>query len=297
VGHSENYPFILNTKHFKGTMATSEYTWAQEVWGSVLNYFDNDPYTVTVWGGFLLTTTFYWGMGSLFTFVDVTGRPKFMLKYKVQENVKGYPLSWEQLKDLVIVVVQNQLLVLLLLIGTTQLQMIRGTGAAVGVNELPSMWKLIGSLLFCQLVREVAFYYSHRLLHHPTFYKWIHKKHHTWTSPVAIAAAYCHPLEHIVSNILPIGLGPIFLRSHLVVLWIYSIYATTETLTVHSGFHLPLLKSPEFHDFHHLKFNYNYGVFGLMDWLHGTDSLFRTSKQFIRDKRLWGTTPIKALIP
>lgn len=45
------------------------------------------------------------------------------------------------------------------------------------------------------------------------------------------------------------------------------------------------------------RFNYNYGVIGLMDYLHGTDSLFRKSKQFLRNKRTWTTTPVKVLIP
>jgi len=74
-------------------------------------------------------------------------------------------------------------------------------------TELPSLFVGIIHFLFCMLLREVTFYYSHRLLHHPILYKWIHKKHHNWISPVAISAAYCHPIEHVVSNVLPIALG------------------------------------------------------------------------------------------
>ena len=44
---------------------------------------------------------------------------------------------------------------------------------------------------------------------------------------------------------------------------------------MHSGYHLPLLFSPEFHDYHHLKFNQCFGVIGLLDFLHGTDIKFR----------------------
>ena len=51
--------------------------------------------------------------------------------------------------------------------------------------------------------------------------------------------------------------------------------ALVSTTISHSGYHLPLLPAPEFHDFHHLKFSSCYGVCGLLDYLHGTDAVFR----------------------
>jgi len=49
-------------------------------------------------------------------------------------------------------------------------------------------------------------------------------------------------------------LGPTILQSHTALFWLYICYVTYETLTAHSGFHLPGVNSPEFHDFHHLKY-------------------------------------------
>lgn len=74
-------------------------------------------------------------------------------------------------------------------------------------TPFPNLYTLITHLLAYLIIVEIGFYYSHRLLHNPYFYKRIHKKHHTWISPVAISAAYCHPIEHIVSNITPALLG------------------------------------------------------------------------------------------
>ncbi|CAI8001216.1 Fatty acid hydroxylase domain-containing protein 2 [Geodia barretti] len=44
-------------------------------------------------------------------------------------------------------------------------------------------------------------------------------------------------------------------------------------------------------------FNQNYGTFGLLDRLHGTDKLFRQSKEFERHRILLGLTSASQLVP
>jgi fatty acid hydroxylase domain-containing protein 2 len=73
-------------------------------------------------------------------------------------------------------------------------------------------------------------------------------------APIALTAAYAHPIEHVFSNIIPVIVGPLVMGSHLITTWIWILWVTSETLTAHSGYHLPFLPvSPEAHDFHHLK--------------------------------------------
>ncbi len=40
--------------------------------------------------------------------------------------------------------------------------------------------------------------------------------------------------------------------SHLLLVWVWIWLAQVNTSVHHSGFHLPLLPSPQHHDFHHL---------------------------------------------
>ncbi|KAK3701717.1 hypothetical protein QZH41_018875 [Actinostola sp. cb2023] len=115
------------------------------------------------------------------------------------------------------------------------------------------------------------------MFHHPKIYKYFHKKHHEWTAPVGIISIYAHPLEHLIANLSPIMLGPFLMGSHIATAWLWFFVAITSTNISHSGYHFPYLPSPEAHDFHHLNFNQNYGILGVLDRLHGTDTLFRNS--------------------
>lgn len=73
------------------------------------------------------------------------------------------------------------------------------------------------------------------------------------------------------------------MNSHLFTYWFWLTIAVFSTITAHSGYHLPFLPSNEFHDYHHLKFNTNYGTFKVLDWWHGTDKMYEDTPQKKRD--------------
>jgi sterol desaturase/sphingolipid hydroxylase (fatty acid hydroxylase superfamily) len=105
---------------------------------------------------------------------------------------------------------------------TTHLMILRGGSNS---RELPSIievrvhtylcaiivyyLKVLTHLFISVIVNEVWFYYSHRILHHPVMYKHVHKMHHEWTSPVGVVAVYCHPFEHLFSNLISVYLGTV----------------------------------------------------------------------------------------
>lgn len=281
------------TWHLQRFWGASGNFW-QSHWEKILHLFGEDEYALSVWGTFLATFLVYWGAGLIYTFIDLTGKPGFLLRYKIQDN-SPYPVKFSKVWHVIKQVLINQILIGLPF-AVVGYHLMKWRGYDNGVDLPTFQWVLLELTVYI-LMEELGFYYSHRLLHHPKVYKHIHKRHHEWTSPIAITAVYCHPLEHIFSNLIPPYLGPLLMGSHAATSWLWFTIAILSTLNAHSGYHFPFFPSPEAHDFHHLKFNQNFGMLGVLDRLHGTDRQFRNSKVYHRHIMLLSLVPLKQLYP
>lgn len=267
----------------------------QSSWDTLLDATGLSQTSLHVIGCVLVPLTAYWTIGLLFLYVDATGKPQWMLRYKVQDPNPNYPIEKSRLIEVMKQVVFNQAA---LQIPVSLLYVyLRESRGYDDIRDLPSLPRFVLEAIVFIVAEEFLFYYLHRVLHNPWIYKYIHKKHHTWQTPFGLTAVYCHPLEHFLCNMLPVAFGPYFMGAHLVTTTLWFTVASLNAVATHSGFHLPFLPSPEAHDYHHLKFNQNYGVFGFLDWLHGTDSVFRSTKPYDRHIVLLSLVPIKQLIP
>ncbi|KAF4015278.1 hypothetical protein G4228_005945 [Cervus hanglu yarkandensis] len=93
-------------------------------------------------------------------------------------------------------------------------------------------------------------------------------------------------------NMLLAILGPKVMGSPLSSITTCISLALTFTMISHCGYHLPFLPSPEFHDYQHQKVDQCYGALGMLDYRHGTDTVFKQAKAYKRHMILLGFTPL-----
>ena len=141
-------------------------------------------------------------------------------------------------------------------------------------GRLPSAWTAAWQLLAFLLIEDTAFYWVHRLLHHRLLYRHIHKVHHTFRTPIGVAAEYTHPLEWLVANSGLFLAGPVLCGLacggvHLATMWLWLLVRLTEAVEGHSGYAFPWSPygiwpgrpSAAEHDWHHSKNVGNFGSF------------------------------------
>jgi len=144
-------------------------------------------------------------------------------------------------------------------------------------KTLPTAAEFLWSAPLYLISTEIWFFYVHWFLHHPKLYPYIHKVHHEFTAPIALECLYFHPVES-VAQFGTVVLGPFLLGSHVTLLYLWEFLSIIAILLHHSGYEVPMDGVPgvlgsmsHFHDYHHQKYNRNFGVIGVLDRIHNTD--------------------------
>ena len=194
---------------------------------------------VAVWFSQLVPYCFF---GVLFTLLDVFRRPAFLYRLKVQPRYQFEPgggsrnPSLPRILGRVAVAFAAELVALVVFQKLTK--SVFGTGVKT-VYTAPSWFEIGFAIVGLTLLSEVGFYATHRLLHEvPFLYRTVHKYHHEFHTPVALAAEAMHPFEMVLCTAFGMTFWPFLLHTHAQVLMIGTVIGTFSSMSDHSGFWL-----------------------------------------------------------
>ena len=144
------------------------------------------------------------------------------------------------------------------------------------------LWYLPLSVLLYLFAHDSWFYWTHRLMHRPRWFRIAHAVHHASRPPTAWAAMSFHPIEAVTGAIV-IPVLVFAIPIHVAMLGLVLLVMTVMGVTNHMGWemfpralvHSKLgnwLITASHHQRHHEVYQCNYGLyFRLWDHLCGTD--------------------------
>jgi lathosterol oxidase len=129
---------------------------------------------------------------------------------------------------------------------------------------------------------DTYFYWTHRWMHQPHIYKYVHSTHHSGTDPSPFTALSFQPAEALIQHILIYSLH-LILPLHIGVFIVWQIVTVLNNAVSHLGYELypknwtkiPFLKyktTSTHHNMHHQDFHGNYSIhFTWWDKIMGTE--------------------------
>lgn len=143
------------------------------------------------------------------------------------------------------------------------------------------LWWLPASVLAAAILHDTYFYWSHRLMHLPLFYRHFHAGHHRSVTPTPWAMLCFQPLETVPQFIF-FALLVLYVPMHPAALLVYFVLDSLFNAAGHCGYEVvprtlgragptQYLNAVAHHDLHHSRFNYNFSqYFNVWDRLMGT---------------------------
>lgn len=277
-------------------------SWYQEL---SQNYFssrlDWDQHLIFFFGTALVPIATFWLGVAIYTLFD---KYKLFAQNKIQPNRYA---PQKLVKKAARQILSHQVFILLPMLFFTY-PLFALFGMNFSWDQWPAWWAILLQIIFFMFVEDFLFYWSHRAFHRPSLYKKIHRRHHEFVTPSAIAALYAHPLEFIIANSIPSIAGPLILCAigvpvHVGVLWAWLFIRIVETLDGHSGYDFRLWfphkliygAGSRAHDDHHSKFNGNFAsFFSHWDTIHGSTLPVKPKKKVMKDEEETSLTKTKS---
>jgi fatty acid hydroxylase domain-containing protein 2 len=230
----------------------------QERINSFLEYFQCSDHVFFVFSTALIHFTFYYLLNFSFLYMDT---------YKVLQSFKiKRPINFPPSKELITDTIKESILGSLVIfpIGFYLAFFVFKYAGMSVLTGRPGFLKYLFQFIVIDFFSTLILYWTHRILHHPKFYKKYHKKHHEFKETIGFAVENSHPVEMMTSNLIPTIFGTLILGAHVSVWLAWVGFRIMEGCTEHSG--------------------YDFGYFSISEeaGIHGKNSIvnvFRSSPQ------------------
>ncbi len=132
------------------------------------------------------------------------------------------------------------------------------------------LWYEVVTVIVMVLISDTWFYWSHRTMHNPSIYKYVHALHHRSLDVNPFTSTSFHVIEAIWLTVWILPLV-IFMPVSMTALGIVQVLGTLNNLKSHLGYELfpnfsnrvpfNFLVTATNHSLHHTQYNGNYGLF------------------------------------
>lgn len=148
------------------------------------------------------------------------------------------------------------------------------------IEEYGTLYFII-SVLIMIMLHDTYFYWTHRLMHYASVYRYVHRVHHLSTNPSPWAAMAFHPLEAVVEAgiivviAITLPVHPMGIGLFLLFMMMYNVYGHLGYELYPRGFSASFagrwINTSVNHNMHHQQFSGNYGLYFLFwDRIMGT---------------------------
>lgn len=146
----------------------------------------------------------------------------------------------------------------------------------------------IFSIVLVMFLHDTYFYWTHRLMHHPALYNWVHRVHHLSHNPSPWAAMSFHPIEALLeAGIIAVVF---FIPLHSLALFIFFTLSLMVNMLGHLGYEVypknfarhwfgKWQNNATHHNMHHQLVRCNYGLY-----FNFWDSIMRTNHPTYLDR-------------
>ncbi|KAI9003807.1 hypothetical protein DFJ74DRAFT_693791 [Hyaloraphidium curvatum] len=200
-------------------------------------------------------------------------QPKWLTRYRLQKD-KPPPGAVHLLKTFAVSYVMQYYVGAIMQV-KAMYPLWRRNVKDVDLVKMPSAVRTVLEFLFSEILAEIIFYVTHLLFHTKYLYQWVHKRHHENRTPFTLATLYTDPIDILFNNVPTGSLPTAIIGAHPTTLWAFNIWRNLHGVMVHCGYDLPGITDVRHHDWHHRKFDGNYGIYAgiiTLDRIFGTTS-------------------------